>query len=359
MSVPLAHRSAGRYARQERHPGGARLRAEVTPAMRGLGAGAPVCRRVAVTALRTTIVPQPPFAFDLVLEYLRTSPSTVTEVVTADACLRAVRLLDRDVVVQIGPAHPDGRLEVCVHGEGVGPAHLQAAVALAERVLAARADVRTLEHDLAADPVLGALAQRYRGLRPVLIADPLEALVWAIIGQQITVAFAAKLKRALAEHFGRRLRRDGRELLLFPDAETLAGLEHERDLRPLQFSRQKSAYVIGVARAVAAGTLDLEALRRMEPEEALARLAQLKGVGRWTAEYVLLRGLGFPDVIPAADGGLRRIIGRAYSLGRSATEAEVRALAARWAPWRSYAAFYWWFTLQRERSPGPELSAAG
>jgi DNA-3-methyladenine glycosylase II len=315
-----------------------------------------------VTTLRTTIVPRPPFAFDLALAFLRTSPSTVTEVVTADACLRAVRLLDRDVVVQIGPAYPDGSLAVEVSGADVRPAHLTAAVALAERVLATPTDVTALEHDLAADPVLGALAQRYRGLRPVLIADPLEALVWAIIGQQITVTFAARLKRALVERFGRRLVRDGRELLLFPDAETLAGLDHERDLRPLQFSRQKSAYVIGAARAVAAGTLDLEALRRREPEEALVRLTQLKGVGRWTAEYVLLRGLGFPDVIPAADGGLRRIIGRAYGLGRSATEGEVRALAARWAPWRAYAAFYWWFTLQRERAgahPPPAASLQG
>lgn len=300
-----------------------------------------------MTTLATTILPRAPFAFDLALDYLRTSPSTVTEVITADVCLRAVRLLDRDLVVQLGPAHPDGRLEVRVHGAGARPAHVRAAAALAERVLAARADVDALERDLGADPVLGMLARRYRGLRPVLIAEPLEALVWAIIGQQINVAFAAKLKRALVMRFGRRLLLDGREYRLFPDAETLAGLDHERDLRPLQFSRQKSAYVIGAARAVATGVLDLEALRRVDAEEALARLTQLKGVGRWTAEYVLLRGLGFPDVIPAADGGLRRIIGRAYGLGRSATEAEVRALAARWAPWRAYAAFYWWFTLQR------------
>ncbi len=304
-----------------------------------------------MTALRTTIAPRPPFAFALALDYLRTSPSTVTEVVTAAACLRAVRLLDRDVVVQIGPAHPDGSLAVEVHGADVRAAHLAAAVALAERVLAAHADVRALERDLAADPVMAELARRYRGLRPVLIADPFEALVWAIIGQQINVAFAAKLKRTLVERFGRRLTLDGHEFLLFPDPEALAGLNHERDLRPLQFSRQKSAYVIGAARAVAAGHLDLEALRRAEPEEAVARLTQLKGVGRWTAEYVLLRGLGFPDVIPAADGGLRRVIGRAYGLGRPATEAEVRALAARWAPWRAYAAFYWWFTLQRAGPP--------
>ena len=107
-----------------------------------------------------------------------------------------------------------------------------------------------------------------------------------------------------------------------------------------------------MARAIASGRLDLEALRIVPPDEALARLMALKGIGRWTAEYVLLRGFGNPDSIPAADGGLKRIIGREYGLGRLATEAEVRAVAANWAGWRGYAAFYWWFTLQLEAGGG-------
>ena len=242
--------------------------------------------------------------------------------------------------------HP--RLQVEVLGDGLGNEHLAAGAALAERVFAARADVSGLEGDVAEDPVFAAVARRCRGLRPVLIADPFEALVWAIIGQQINVRFAAKLKRALVERFGTRAAAAGREFLLFPGPETLAVLDHARDLRPLQFSRQKSEYTIAAAREIAAGRLDLEALRAAPPDEAVARLLELKGVGRWTAEYVLLRGLGHADTIPAADGGLRRIIGREYGLGRLATEAEVRAIAARWAGWRGYAAFYWWFMLQLE-----------
>ncbi|MBI2761516.1 MAG: DNA-3-methyladenine glycosylase 2 family protein [Chloroflexi bacterium] len=246
-------------------------------------------------------------------------------------------------------ASADGRrLLIELDGNGLSRSHLDAAVDLMERVFATRVDTSTLEADVAADPVFATAAQRFRGLRPVLIADPFETLVWAILGQQINVSFAAKLKRALVERFGERVHGFDRDFLLFPEPQALTGLDHERDLRPLQFSRQKSDYVIGAAHEIAAGRLDFDNLRALEPEDAIARLVSLKGIGRWTAEYMLMRGLGFPDVLPAGDGGLRRVIGREYGLGHLASEAEVRAIAAHWSPWRGYAAFYWWLTLQLE-----------
>lgn len=303
--------------------------------------------------LTTTITPRAPFAFDLALEYLRTSPSAVVELIEDGAYQRAVRLDGRAAVLCVDRPEASGAIRVRLFGAGLGPEQVRAGMDLAERIFALGADITRLEDDVAGDPIFAAVARRFRGLRPVLIADLFEALVWAILGQQINVRFAAKLKRALVERYGERVAVDlpagRRELLLFPTPETLACLDHERDLRPLQFSRQKAEYTLLLARAIAAGRLDLEALRSAPPDEALARLTALKGIGRWTAEYVLMRGFGHPDTIPAADGGLRRIIGRKYGLGRLATEAEVRAIAVRWAPWRAYAACYWWFLLQRER----------
>lgn len=273
----------------------------------------------------------------------------MVELIAAGAYHRAVRLREKDAVLRVRAGGDGGGvLRVDVLGDGLTAEHLVAGVTLAERVFGTRAEMAQLEEDVAADPVFAAVARRFRGLRPVLIADPFETLVWAILGQQINVVFAAKLKRALIERFGTRVRADGHDLRLFPEPETLARLDHARDLRPLQFSRQKSEYTIAVARAIADGRLDLEALRAAPPDEALARLMELKGIGRWTAEYMLLRGFGHRDAIPAADGGLKRAVGTAYGLGRLAAEAEVRALAQAWAPWRGYAAFYWWFTLQLE-----------
>src|SRR5262249_21135935 len=94
--------------------------------------------------------------------------------------------------------------------------------------------------------------------------------------------------------------------------------------------------------AVLSGRIDFEVLRTMPAEEALVTLTGIKGIGRWTAEYVLIRALGFPDAIPAADVGLRKSVGQAYGLQRTATEEEVRTRAEKWQGWRGWAAFYWW-----------------
>jgi DNA-3-methyladenine glycosylase II len=74
----------------------------------------------------------------------------------------------------------------------------------------------------------------------------------------------------------------------------------------------------------------------------LNALVAIKGIGRWTAEYLLIRALGFRDAIPAADVGLRKAIGLAYGMGRNATEAEVRTIAEKWHGWRGWASFYFW-----------------
>ena len=291
-----------------------------------------------------------PFAFDLALDYLRLSPSAVIERVDGDSYLRPVRLHGRGFILRVrgdGPAAAP-TLEVELHGPEPSHADLDAAGALAVRIFAADHDITALPAVAEADPVFGRLVERCHGLRPVLIADPFEALVWAILGQQINISFAARLKRALVDRFGGRIEADGLTLATFPTPERLAGLEHERDLLPLQFSRQKSRYTIELARAVCDGRIDLGAVARLPAEEAIAALTALPGIGRWTAEYCLMRAFGHRDVMPAGDGGLKQVVGREYGLGRLATEAEVRAIGERWAGWRGYAAFYWWYSLQQD-----------
>jgi DNA-3-methyladenine glycosylase II len=208
-------------------------------------------------------------------------------------------------------------------------------------------DAAELDAIAARDPILGGLLARLRGARSPLMPAPFECLVWAILGQQITVAFAYKMKRALVERYGDSLPHAGRTYWLFPEATCLAEAD-PAELRELQFSRQKSEYLRSVAALVAEERIDWDALALMPSEEAVEALRSLRGVGRWTAEYVLMRGLGHADVIPAADVGLQTAIGRAYGLGRKATESEVRALAEQWVPRRSHAAFAWWWSLSAQ-----------
>ncbi|MBI3002252.1 MAG: DNA-3-methyladenine glycosylase 2 family protein [candidate division NC10 bacterium] len=296
----------------------------------------------------------PPFAFGLALRYLAASPSAIVEEVQDGEYVRPVRIGGRWLLLRVRDgAAPGGALQVTLEGRRVRTADLEAAADLVSRLFGTAEDVTPVLRALRRSSRFVPLARRCRGLRPVLIGDPFEALIWAVLGQQINIAFAAKLKAALLEHFGGSLAVGGRRYPLFPAPEHLARLRRA-DLRPLQYSRQKADYIIGLSQAVARGTLDFASLAGLPTPEAVARLTAFRGIGRWTAEYLLLRGLGDRDALPAADGGLRRIVGEELGLGRLATEEEVRGVAAPIAGWRGYLAFYWWFTLQersRDRAP--------
>jgi len=303
--------------------------------------------------------PTAPFDFAAALDYLRASPSAVLERIGEDdhSYRKALRLNGRDLLLTVRStgtvASP--RLALSLAGADLDAATTAAARALVARVFALDADPAPFLALAERDPVFGALIMRHPGLRPALIADPFEALIWAVLGQQITITFARTLKLRLVALAGRALTIDGVEYPLFPDPATLAALDPDL-LRAHQFSRQKAAYVVSLAAAVRDGALDFARVRALPRDEAIAALTRFHGVGRWTAEYLLMRGLGDRDSIPAADVGLRAVIGRWYGLGRKASEAEVRAYAEAWAGWRGWAAFHWWHALQRREAPDMEPS---
>jgi DNA-3-methyladenine glycosylase II len=294
--------------------------------------------------------PKPPFDFPLALRYVATSPSALLERVSPDGVYRrALRLGGQDVLVEVRSLGTTERprLLVQVRGDpGSGDDVLEDAIATVRRTFTLDDDATEFLALAERDPIFGTLVTCLYGIRPILIPDPFEALIWAVIGQQINVAFARKLKLALVELCGRRLSLPGiGDYLLFPEPEVIAALEPEQ-LRARQYSRQKASYVLELSRAVAARELDLSLVASMPYDEAIASITRFRGAGRWTAEYVLMRGLGRRDSLPAADLGLRAVIGRWYGLDRHASEGEVRTIAERWAGWRGWAAFYWWFSLQ-------------
>lgn len=290
--------------------------------------------------MERVVAAQGPFSFELALRYLATSPSTIAERVADGEYARAFRGIDGALRVARVRLAPGG---VCVRLDGkADESSLAQAIEIARRAFGLIGDPSGLDEVAARDPVVGPLLRRCRGLRPLVIPDPFEALVWAILGQQINVQFAAKTKRALIEAYGEPV---GEGLWLFPSPERLASLSSD-DLRPLQISRQKGLYIVELARA----GVDFARLRTLPDEDVIADLTSLKGIGRWTAEYMLLRGFGRADAIPAADMGLRIVLGRLHGLGRNATELEVRAMAQAWAPWRGHVAFALWFALQQREA---------
>jgi len=177
------------------------------------------------------------------------------------------------------------------------------------------------------DGVIGAIAAAHPGVRSVRQSNLLHALIRCISAQQVNLRWAATCRRRLAESFGRE-HRVGEHRVYSLDADRIAALE-TADIRALQFTTRKAEYIINVARALAGGELTIAALAAMSDDDAIARLTAIRGVGLWTAEWILARTLGRPRVV-AGDLGVRKAIGLAYSGGVMPAADEVRRLTAHW-----------------------------
>jgi 3-methyladenine DNA glycosylase/8-oxoguanine DNA glycosylase len=183
------------------------------------------------------------------------------------------------------------------------------------------------------------LIRRRPGLRIPRTPTVFEGLAWAIVGQQVNLQFAYRLRRTAIELAGERL---DPWLVCHPTPERLAAIE-PNDLTRLQFSRRKAEYLLGAAHA--ADEMDLEALPRGSATRAEKRLASLRGVGPWTVQYVLMRACGFADCVPASDVGLARAVRSFFALDHRPDVKEVQRLLTPFAPSRSLATFHLWSLL--------------
>lgn len=122
-------------------------------------------------------------------------------------------------------------------------------------------------------------------------------------------------------------------------------------LRALGLSRQKAEYVRNVADAFSSRQLTAARLRRMTDEEVIAATTAIRGVGRWTAEMLLIFCLERPDVWPVDDFGLRTAVGRFLGLSETPPPSAIRDVADPWRPYRSYATWYLWRSLQGPVAP--------
>ena len=177
------------------------------------------------------------------------------------------------------------------------------------------------------DPIIAALDARYPGVRSVGQSNLFGALIRCISTQQVNLRWAATCRRRLAETFGRSHRVNG-NLVYSLDPARLATLE-VADIRALQFTNRKAEYIINVARVIASGGLTITILDRLTDEEIITRLTAIRGVGEWTAEWILARTLGRPRVV-AGDLGVRKAVGIAYFGGMRPPENEVRRATAHW-----------------------------
>ena len=298
------------------------------------------------------ITPPAPYRFDYFRERLNTS-SNAYLYRFSDRCIARAHILNGHPVlvectIDERVAHaPSVRLDITGAPD---EQTARQATAIWRHMLSLDRSLLPFYEKMQGDAVMAEITERLSGLNLLLDATPFDSMISAIIGQQVNLTFAENLKRSLVELCGQKyVAADGDVQLAFPTPEAIARLNYE-DLRARKYSQRKAEYVIDFSRGVVNGEIDLDALEGMSNDEAIDSLSKLRGIGRWTAECVLLFGLGRPDLLPAADIGLRNSIQLYYGWDRQPSEAEVREMAAPWQGYESYVTYYLWTALGLSRA---------
>ena len=208
-------------------------------------------------------------------------------------------------------------------------------VTAVRKMLGLDVDLREFYRIAERDRRLSKLADECRGLKPPRMPSVFEALVNGIACQQITLVLGITLLNRLTNAFGVA----GGAGHAFPTPGELSRARVE-DVKSLGFSGRKAEYIVDASRAIDDGRLDLEALAAVDDDAAVDALLGLRGIGRWTAEYVALRGLGRLDIFPADDiGGQSKLKGWLGLEARPGYEG-VHEILDRWRPFRGFLYFH-------------------
>jgi AraC family transcriptional regulator of adaptative response / DNA-3-methyladenine glycosylase II len=286
--------------------------------------------------LRFELAYRPPYDWEGVLSFLGARAIPGVESVGGGAYSRSVSIQTRSGPRRgwIRVAHLGGRRALEVTLSPSLSAAIPAVLVRVRRLF----DVACRPDEIAS--VLGPLAAGAPGLRVPGAFDGFEVAVRAVLGQQITVRGARTLAGRLAARLGEEVATPLPEVrVAFPPAARVARASPE-ELAALGLIRSRAAAVLSLARRCAAGRLRLEP--HADVESTIVFLRRIPGVGEWTAQYVAMRALAWPDAFPHGDLGIRRALGETRP-------GQVLARAEAWRPWRAYAAMHLWRRVQEAR----------
>lgn len=287
------------------------------------------------------IEPSAPFRLDLTAWALRRRPHN--DVDRWDGCTyqRVVAIDGGPVALAVTQHDAPGapRLALQLTGRPIdGGAELLARNAM-ERLFGLTVDLSGFAAMAESDLLLGPLARRMRGLKPPRFPTVFEALVNGVACQQLSLAVGIHLLNRLTSAYGRPPAQDPLGPRAFPDPEQLARVEPV-ELKGHGFSLAKARTIVDAARAIVAGDLDLESLAQLDDAAAIGRLTGLRGIGRWTAEYVMLRGLGRLQIFPGDDVGAHNKLRRFFDMDTRLDYDSVKLLVARWQPYAGMVYFH-------------------
>jgi DNA-3-methyladenine glycosylase II len=285
--------------------------------------------------------PMPPFRLDLTAWALRRRPENAIDRWDGRTYRRSLRVNGQAVevaVYQSGDSEAP-QLEVQVTGRDLTALHEHSARALLERMLGVHSDLNPFYRLASRSRRLQPLADEFRGLKPPQFPTVFEAVVNGIACQQLSLLVGILLLSRLAHKIGAGSVSTDDVEHAFPDPANFSGIGTE-SLRPLGFSTNKARVLIDISSAIRDHRLNLESLVELDNQLAIERLTELKGVGRWTAEYVLLRGLGRLDVFPGDDVGARKKLAHFLGKRKPLDYDGVRKAVAEWQPYSGLVYFH-------------------
>ncbi len=283
----------------------------------------------------------PPFRLDLTAWALRRRLNNIVDQWIDESWSRIFVIGGEPVSITVSQKNKQssGSLDVGLVGQNLDSDIEKGARALVKKCLGTSTDLSSFYLFASRDEKLALLAERYWGFKPPRFPTVFEAAVNGIACQQISLNAGIALLNHLASTRGVQVRSGTGMRHAFPRPEDLSKLKPE-DFKKFGFSRQKGLAVIELAKGISDGQLNLEQLASLNEGEALDRLFQLRGIGRWTGEYILLRGLGRLNVFPADDAGGRRGLQHWLKLPKKLEYKEIQNLVAKWKPYAGLVYFH-------------------
>ena len=289
--------------------------------------------------------PTPPYDFRLTADYATyNSERHGADFLRNGTLSRALEAGGETVLASIRSVGEVNAPALEIRIDGADGARLDAAARdraldAAMRLAGARTDPRPFYAALQPDDPMSEFARRLRGLALPQTPTPFEGLVLAILGQQISNRVARILRDLLVDTFGAAVEIGGETRRTFPSPSALASAGADA-LRAVKFSARKAEYICDISAQAADGRLDLDAIGALPSADAVERLVALRGVGPWTAHWLLIRSYGHQDGFPAGDLAIQRNLGILYGNGSRMSESEALAASERWKPHRSLATTY-------------------
>lgn len=275
---------------------------------------------------------RPPFRLDLTAWAIRRRPENKIDVWDGATYTRVLAIDSRAAKISVQQGSPSAPLRVVAAGVDLNSSLKAKIIVALERLLGIRIDLRPFYAVAHRDPRLSELCNRFQGLKPPRFPTVFEALVNGIACQQLSLTVGIILLNRLSEAYGIPYEASGQAQHAFPMAEDLAAAQDTR-LRQLGFSSNKSRALIELACSIASGSVPVESFVSCDDNEAILRLLAIRGIGRWTAEYVLLRGLGRTNIFPGDDVGARNNLARWLKLRRELDYSRVAHNIAKWKPY--------------------------